>query len=66
MVIVIKGAIFLAGIIVGLALMRYNYQLVHFFGHADLAERYLGNGGSYNMWRLLGLLVIVGVVWYVF
>ncbi len=47
-------------------MMRYNYQLTQLFGYNSLAERYLGQGGTYSMWKLLGLLTIFLALWYVF
>ena len=62
---VINLLILIGGIIGGILLMRYNYQLTQLFGHNSLAEKYLGAGGTYSMWRLLGLLVIIGSLFYV-
>ncbi len=55
-----------AGVAVGIGLMKYSYPLTQLFGRNTLAERYLGNGGTYTMWKLLGILVIVIAVWYAF
>ncbi|MEX0594611.1 MAG: hypothetical protein WD157_00735 [Patescibacteria group bacterium] len=64
--IIIKILVLLGGIVGGVLMMRHNYQLVQLFGYAGLAERYLGQGGSYTMWKLLGLLAIFGSLYYVF
>lgn len=66
MTILLKILIFVVAIGLGIAFMKYNYQLTQFFGYNSLAERYLGDGGTYTMWRLLGLVVIAGAVWWVF
>jgi hypothetical protein len=29
-----------------------------------LAERYIGEGGTYTMWKLLGLVVIFAAAWF--
>jgi len=41
--------------------MRYNYQIVQVFGRVDWAERHLsgGLGGTYVMYKLVGLLVVI-------
>lgn len=63
--IILDIVIFIVGIGVGIALMRYSYQLTQLFGYNSLAERYLGQAGTYTMWRLLGLIVIIATLWYV-
>ncbi|MEK7170810.1 MAG: hypothetical protein AAB774_00695 [Patescibacteria group bacterium] len=62
----LKIAILILGLGVGTALIKYSYQLTQIFGHNSLAEQYLGNGGSYTMWKMLGLIIIFGSIWYVF
>lgn len=53
----------LVGLVIGLPLgilfIKYSYQLTQLFGHNSLAERYIGEGGTYTMWKLLGLVVII-------
>ena len=45
--------------------IRYRLQMVEFFGKASWAERYLGSGGSYTMWILIGLImVILAATWF--
>jgi len=58
--------VLIAGIAGGVVLIKYSYPLTQFFGHSELAERYLGSGGTYTMWKLLGLLAIFLTIWYVF
>lgn len=62
----LKLLIFIVGILGGIGCMKYNYPLTQLFGFNSLAERYLGNGGTYSMWKLLGVLLIIGTIWYVF
>lgn len=64
--ILLKILILIVGIGLGVSFMKYNYPLTQLFGFNSLAERYLGNGGTYSMWKLLGVLVIIGSIWYVF
>lgn len=52
--------------VAGLLLITHSFQLTQLFGHAELAERYLGIGGTYTMWKLIGLALIIGAVWYLF
>jgi hypothetical protein len=44
--------------------MRYNEWLVRTVGKAEYAERILGSGGTYTMWKILGVIVIIlGVIY---
>ncbi len=53
----ILEAIVLTGL--GLAMLKWSEPLVRTFGVSTLAERYLGQGGTYTMWKLVGILFIV-------
>jgi len=66
MVFLLKVLILILGLGVGTGLIKYSYQMTHLFGHNSLAEQYLGNGGTYTMWKLLGIITIIGVMVYVF
>lgn len=43
----------------GLAILVYTYPIVRLFGHLDWAEKYLGPGGTYLAWKLIGLAGIL-------
>lgn len=62
----LKLLVLIIGISVGIGFVKYSYPMAQLFGHNPLAERYLGTGGTYTMWKLLGILVIIGTIWYVF
>jgi len=66
MTFIIKLLVLVVGLAVGTALLKYNFQLTKLFGHNSLAERYLGEGGTYLMWKLLGTACIIIAVIYVF
>jgi hypothetical protein len=53
----------LAAIILGFLVELYTFQIVRTFGHLDWAERYLGPGGSYSAWRIIGILMIIFGYW---
>lgn len=40
----------------------YTYPLVRIFGHNAWAERTFGAGGTYIMWKLGGVIVIIGAL----
>jgi hypothetical protein len=66
MAFLLKFLLLIVGIAGGTAFIKYNFQLTQLFGHNYYAEKYLGDGGTYLMWKLLGALVIVITVIYVF
>lgn len=54
--------IFIVGLVVGIGCERYTYQIVQTVGKSAWAERYLGD--TYNMWKLIGVAVIIAVTVY--
>ncbi len=66
MTFVVKFLVLVVGLSVGVSLMKYSFQLTQLFGHNSLAERYLGDGGTYSMWKILGVIVVIGSVIFVF
>jgi hypothetical protein len=64
--IILKIIVLILGIVAGVGMMTHSYQLTQLFGYNSLAERYLGTGGTYSMWKLLGLLTIIGAFLYAF
>jgi hypothetical protein len=55
-------------ILIGMALMRYNFQIVGLFGKIDWAEQHLrgGFGGTYFLYKVVGLLIVVFGLLYMF
>lgn len=47
-------------------IIKYRLQLVQTFGKAYFAEKYLGNGGSYTMWIIIGFLIVVLAAFWLF
>jgi len=41
------------------AILKFTEPIVNMFGRNDLAERYLGVGGTYNMWKIVGVLIVL-------
>lgn len=66
MAILLRILISLASFAVGVIVMTHSFQLVKIVGHTYYAERYLGEGGSYTMWKLIGVALIIGGIWYLF
>ena len=46
-------------IVVGVAVMKWSEPLTNMFGRNDIAERYLGAGGTYTMWKIVGVIFIL-------
>lgn len=47
------------GIPLGFLMMIYRYHLKQFTGPIQWAEQYLGSGGTYNLFILVGLLISI-------
>lgn len=66
MVLFYRALIFVSSIFVGILILRYTDKIVNNVGYFDWAERYLGfggGGGTYNLWKIIGILVIIaGIV----
>jgi len=64
--IIVKILVLIVSIIACVYTIRYRWNLVQFFGKAEWAERYLGSGGTFNMWILIAvLMVVIALVWLV-
>lgn len=50
-------------IIVGVIIELYVFQIVRIFGHIGWAEQKLGPGGTYTLWRLIGIAAIIFGFW---
>jgi hypothetical protein len=53
-----KYLVFLLGLAFGIYVIVKSYAVARLFGQMDYAERYLGPGGTYTAWKLIGLLCI--------
>lgn len=45
------------GIPLGILIIIYRYQLKQFTGNIAWAEQYLGSGGTYNLFVIIGIAV---------
>ncbi len=43
----------------GIFIVYYREKIVRVFGKNSVAEKYLGAGGTYNMWVLIGMIVML-------
>jgi len=51
---------------IGFAVVKYSYSIVNLFGHVPWAERYLGGGGSYTLYKIVGIILMVLGMMYMF
>lgn len=51
--------IFIVLFIIGILMVKYREKIVFTVGKNDIAEKYLGMGGTYNMWVLIGIITII-------
>jgi len=54
------------GIVVGTLLVWKTFLLASSFGQIDWAERHLGGGGTYLLYKLVGILFIILSFLYMF
>ncbi|MEI6498639.1 MAG: hypothetical protein WCO23_01625 [bacterium] len=57
---------FIMGVGLGFVFIKYNKWLVDNVGRSQFAERYLGAGGTYSMWKLGGIAAIMFGIWALF
>jgi len=56
--------VFIILLAVAILIIKYTEPIVRTVGKSDLAEKYLGMGGTYNMWKIIAvILIIVGVLY---
>lgn len=51
--------LFLIGFAAGILIIYWREKIVRIFGKNDMAEKYLGMGGTYNMWVLIGMAIMI-------
>lgn len=56
---------FLLAFFGGLALVVYREKVQRFTGNFAFAEKYLGSGGTYNFYLLLGVFLMITSIIYV-
>lgn len=55
----VRFFIFAVGLTVGLLILKYLEQIVRTLGKNDWAERKIGTGGTYTVWQLVAVLVMM-------
>ena len=60
----VKILIFLACVGVGILILKYTESIVRMVGKMSWAENRLGMGGTYTVWKLIAVLLIVGSLVY--
>lgn len=61
---IIKLIVLIVGFVLGFYVLSHKENIVQLFGKINWAERKLGGGGTYNVWVIVGLLIIIGSVMY--
>lgn len=56
----------LVWIAIGIAIIKYSFQITNFFGHIPWAEDKLGGGGTYTAYKLAGIIFILLGFMYMF
>ena len=53
-------------VLVGIGLVKYSFPITNFFGHVPWAEEHLGGGGTNSLYKIIGVIVILGAFLYMF
>jgi hypothetical protein len=56
---IIRILFFLGSMAVGFGLLVYTLKWVGWVGKSGWAEDKLGSGGTYTMWKLIGILIMI-------
>lgn len=59
-----KILVFIIGTAIGVAVTYYHRWFVRTIGTSEWAENHLGGGGTYLMWQLIGVLIVIFTVLY--
>lgn len=62
--VLVKIIVFIAFTMIAIGILKYTYQIVQIFGKMSWAERRLGTGGTFTMWKLIAVGLIVGSLIY--
>ena len=46
-------------IIIGIGLIKFSFQITNIFGHIGWAEQHIGGGGTYTLYKLVGVAIII-------
>lgn len=60
----LKILIFLICVVLAILILKYTEPLVRMVGKMGWAENRLGMGGTYTVWKLIAILLIVGSLVY--
>ncbi|HEX5429482.1 MAG TPA: hypothetical protein VFX17_00160 [Patescibacteria group bacterium] len=56
----------LVWIAIGVGVIKYSFQITNFFGHVPWAEQHIGGGGTYTMYKIAGIVIIIFAFLYMF
>jgi hypothetical protein len=62
--ILVKIIVFFIFTIIGILILKYTEPIVRVVGKMQWAENRLGMGGTYTVWKLIGVVVIIGSLIY--
>ena len=64
MVILLRILVFIVCFAIGMGLIIKTEPWVNLVGHSNWAEEHIGGGGTYSMWKLIGVAIIIGGLLY--
>ena len=55
----VRTIVFIAMFAAGVLILKYTEQVVRTVGKSGWAEQHLGMGGTYNMWKIIAIVVML-------
>lgn len=56
--------VFAISALIGYVILKYTRPIVKIVGYNSFAERWFGQGGTYTMWKLIGVFIILAGFFY--
>jgi hypothetical protein len=53
-------------VLIGIAVIKFSFPLTNFFGHIPWAEDHIGGGGTNSLYKIVGVIIIIGSFLYMF
>ena len=54
-----KFFVFLVAVVLAILILKFTEPIARFFGVSDWAEQTFGAGGTYTMYKLLALIIVL-------
>lgn len=59
-----KFFLFVVAVVIALVILKFTEPIARFFGVSGWAEETFGAGGTYTMWKLLAVILVLLALFY--